>query len=248
MRELLERADRVLIGGHRGCACRYPENSIEAMEHGLLSGADYLEIDIQLTKDGVPVVYHDTALEKRTSLRGYVHEYTLAELRENCPGLCTFEEAMSWGRERSAWFALEIKSVPMDMQAVNLRLMEAMIPVLEKMGMKKRVFVFGADYQVLKRLKELDPEVEIGLIVPFIPADPVELMKSMDALVYLAYIYNMTPDIIRRLKAEGYYVSGAILRDEKWMERACECGVTMFESDYPGKARRISVIDAERRF
>ena len=60
MREVLEHADRVLIGGHRGSACRYPENSIEAMEHGLLSGADYLEIDIQLTRDGVPVVYHDT--------------------------------------------------------------------------------------------------------------------------------------------------------------------------------------------
>ena len=42
MRELLEHADRVLIGGHRGSACLYPENSIEAMEHGLLSGADYL--------------------------------------------------------------------------------------------------------------------------------------------------------------------------------------------------------------
>ena len=119
------------------------------MEHGLLSGADYLEIDIQLTRDGVPVVYHDTALEKRTALHGYVHEHTLDRLRENCPGLCTFEEAMRWGSEREAWFALEIKTVPLDMQEVN--------------------FVFGPDYQVLKRMKQLDPEVEIGLIVPFIP-------------------------------------------------------------------------------
>ena len=137
MRELLEHADRVLIGGHRGSACRYPENSIEAMEHGLLSGADYLEIDIQLTRDGVPVVYHDTALEKRTALHGYVHEHTLDRLRENCPGLCTFEEAMRWGSEREAWFALEIKTVPLDMQEVNFRLLEAMVPVLEKTGMKK---------------------------------------------------------------------------------------------------------------
>lgn len=239
MRELLEHTDQVLIGGHRGCACRYPENSIEAMEHGLLSGADYLEIDIQLTKDGVPVVYHDTALEKRTGLYGYVHEHTLAELRENSPGLCTFEEAMRWGSGRTAWFALEIKTVPLDMQEVNFRLLEAMIPILEKTGMKKRVFVFGPDYQVLKRLKQLDPEVEIGLIVPFIPADPVELMRSMEAMVYLSYIYNMTPEMIRRLQEQGYYVSGAILREEKWVERAYECGVNMFESDYPGKARRL---------
>ena len=239
MRELLEHADRVLIGGHRGSACLYPENSIEAMEHGLLSGADYLEIDIQLTRDGVPVVYHDTALEKRTALHGYVHEHTLDRLRENCPGLCTFEEAMRWGSEREAWFALEIKTVPLDMQEVNFRLLEAMVPVLERTGMKKRVFVFGPDYQVLKRMKQLDPEVEIGLIVPFIPEDPVELMKSMDAMVYLTYIYNITPDMIDGLKAHGYYVSSAILREEKWMERAYACGVTMFEADYPEMARRL---------
>ena len=52
MRELLEHADRVLIGGHRGSACLYPENSIEAMEHGLLSGADYLEIDLSRYRSG----------------------------------------------------------------------------------------------------------------------------------------------------------------------------------------------------
>ena len=46
----------------------------------------------------------------------------------------------------------------------------------------------------------------------------------------------MTPEIIRDLKEHGYYVSGAILREEKWVRRAVELGVTMFESDYPGKA------------
>ena len=121
MRELLEHADRVLIGGHRGSACRYPENSIEAMEHGLLSGADYLEIDIQLP-------------------------HLMASSKVQRPG-----------------------QFSLDMQEVNFRLLEAMVPVLERTGMKKRVFVFGPDYQVLKRMKQLDPEVEIGLIVPFIP-------------------------------------------------------------------------------
>lgn len=237
MRELLEQAGRVLVGGHRGCVCRYPENSLDAMEHGLLSGADYLEIDIQLTRDRIPVVYHDTALEKRTSLSGYVHDHDLSELRENVPGLCTLKEAMEWGQKRSAWFALEIKTVPADMQEVNLRLVETMAAVLAETEMKRRVFAFGPDYQVLARLKQLDPELDIGLIVPFVPKDPVALMESMDAMVYLSYVYNMTPEIIRDLKRSGYYVSGAILREDKWVDRALEYGVNMFESDYPAVVR-----------
>ena len=60
-------------------------------------------------------------------------------------------------------------------------------------------------------------------------------MRSMDALVYLSYVYNMTPEIISRLKENGYYVSGAILREEQWEQAAMELGVTMFESDEPGR-------------
>lgn len=239
MRELLNRTNRILIGGHRGCICRYPENSIAAMEHGLLMGADYLEIDIQLTKDGTAVVWHDTRLEKKTRLQGYVHEHILEELRGEGPGLCTFQEAMEWGRGRKAWFGLEIKTVPADMQEVNKRLMDTMVPLLRKCEMADRVFVFGADYQVLQYLKRLAPEVEIGLIVPFVPPDPVGLMKSMDALIYLSYIYNMTPEIIRNLQENDFYVSGAILREDQWVRRACEYGVNMFESDYPGEAKRF---------
>ena len=160
----------------------------------------------------MPVVHHDTALEKRTALHGYVHEHTLDRLRENCPGLCTFEEAMRWGSEREAWFALEIKTVPLDMQEVNF-------PSAGGHGScsgenrHEECIRIRSGLSGPKRMKQLDPEVEIGLIVPFIPEDPVELMKSMDAMVYLTYIYNITPDMIDGLKGtrilcERRYIKG----------------------------------------
>lgn len=235
----LEQADRVLIGGHRGCSCEYPENSIAAMAEGLRQGADYLEIDIQLTKDHVPVVYHDVRLETKTDISGYVHEFDLQVLKEHVPGLCTLQEAMEWGCLCDAYFALEIKSVPLDMQAVNKELIDRMLPVIKTTGMIGQVFLFGADYQVLRYAKEKNPKIQIGLIVPFVPADPVELMRSVDAFVYLSYVYNMTPKIIEDLKHNGYYVSGAILREERWVRRAGELEVAMFESDDPGQAKEL---------
>ena len=233
MRQFLKEADHILIGGHRGCSCEYPENSIAAMEEGLRQGADYLEIDIQLTKDKTPVVVHDVRLEKQTGLRGYVHEYTLKELKEEIPGLCTLKEALVWGQKSRACFGLEMKTVPVDMQPWNMELAELTGELLGQTGMKERVFVFGPDYQVLKRLKTLYRDVEIGLIVPFVPLAPVRLMEEMEALVYLSYVYNMTPEIIRKLQANGFYVSGAILKEERWVRRAKELGVNMFESDDP---------------
>lgn len=233
MRELLKSAGRLLIGGHRGCMCEYPENSIMAMEEGMRRGCDYLEIDIQLTKDGIPVVFHDTSLEEKTPLSGYVHDVTYAQLKTHVPALNTMQEVLEWGKLRKAWFALELKTVPLDMQQYNFMLVEKMAALLRETGMIDRVFVFGLDYQVLQHLHKVDSTVAIGLIVPFVPADPVQLMRDMHATVYLSYIFNMTPDIIQKLHENGYYVSGAILREECWIDRARSLGVDMFESDEP---------------
>ncbi|MBR2999643.1 MAG: glycerophosphodiester phosphodiesterase [Oscillospiraceae bacterium] len=233
MKKLLQTSDHLLIGGHRGCECELPENSIAAMERGIHDGADYLEIDVQLTRDGVPVIYHDVRLEDKTSLTGYVHEFTESELREVVPGFCTLREAMRWGKQANAWFGLELKGVPLDTQPYNLRLVELISSVLREEGMTDHVFVFGLDYQVLRHLREVDPDVPIGLIIADVPQDPVALMKEMDACIYLAYIWQMTPQIIHDLHAAGYYVDGAILRDKKWQARARELGVDMFETDYP---------------
>lgn len=233
VKKYLERAERILIGGHRGCRCGFPENSIEAMEEGIKRGADYLEIDIQLSADKVPVVIHDVRMEEKTALSGYVHEHNFQELKEAVPGLCTLKEALTWGRGRDVCFALEMKTVPLEMQAWNMELAELTGALLYKTGMTDQVFVFGPDYQVLKHLKDFYRDVNIGLIVPFVPEDPVELMRRMEAVVYLSYIYNMTPEIIQDLQKNGYFVSGAILRDEYWVKRAVECGVNMFETDEP---------------
>lgn len=235
MRELLKHAGRTLVGGHRGCICDYPENSIAAMEEGMGRGADYLEIDVQITRDGIPVVFHDTRLEQRTELEGYVHETDYRLMKERIPGICTLHEAMEWGALRGAWFGLELKTVALDMQPSNLKLAEAIPEVLTCTDMLERVFVFGPDYQVLKRLRQIHRQVALGLIVPFVPADPVGLMRDMDAAVYLSYIYNMTPGIIKDLHEHGFYVSGAILREERWVERARDLGADMFETDYPEK-------------
>ncbi len=233
MKKLLQTSDHILIGGHRGCECELPENSIAAMERGIHDGADYLEIDVQLTKDGVPVIYHDMRLEEKTCLNGYVHEFTEAELRKAVPGFCTLKEAMHWGKQANAWFGLELKGTPIDTQTTNMRMVELLSEIVREEGMTEHVFAFGLDYQVLRHLREIDKEIPIGLIIANVPQDPVALMREMDACIYLGYIWQMTPQIIKDLHDAGFYVDGAILRDKKWQARAKEMGVDMFETDFP---------------
>lgn len=231
--DYIKNSSKVLVGGHRGCVCQYFENTIPAMEQALSDGADYLEIDIQLTRDGEIVVYHDTELSRKTGLQGYVHEYVYSEIKEALPQLNTLKEVLVWAKEKKAYLLLELKSVPLDMQDSCMLLVKKLAWMVRELGMLGQVLAFGADYMVLSQLKREEPSFPIGLIVPFVPADPVKLMKEMDAVLYLSYIYNMTGDMINRLHQEGYLVDGAILRDEKWIRRARELGVDMYESDNP---------------
>ena len=235
MKKLLQTSDHILIGGHRGCECELPENSIAAMERGMNDGADYLEIDVQLTKDEVPVIYHDMRLERKTSLTGYVHEFTEAELSEAVPGFCTLREAMHWGKKANAWFGLELKGIPLVTQPTNMRLVELLSQIVREEGMTDHVCAFSLDFQVLKHLRDIDPDIPIGLIIANVPQDPVALMKEMDACIYLGYIWQMTPQIINDLHEAGYYVDGAILREKMWQTRARELGVDMFETDFPSE-------------
>lgn len=74
------RSSYPLVFGHRGGAALAPENTLAAFERGLASGADGIECDVRLSRDGVPVVIHDATLDRTTDARGPVAACSAREL------------------------------------------------------------------------------------------------------------------------------------------------------------------------
>jgi glycerophosphoryl diester phosphodiesterase len=68
------------VFAHRGGSALAPENTLAAFDAGLAAGADGLELDVRLTRDGVVVVHHDASLDRTTNLRGPIAEYAADEL------------------------------------------------------------------------------------------------------------------------------------------------------------------------
>ena len=69
---------RLWIGGHRGHTSAARENTTANFTEVLGMGVDYIEIDVQLTRDRQAVIFHDMALEERTPLHGHIRDYTVA--------------------------------------------------------------------------------------------------------------------------------------------------------------------------
>lgn len=88
------------IIGHRGARGLAPENTIAALSKGLEHGADELEIDVRVTRDGIPVLHHDARIQSGNQKVSIV-AYMLAELREHKPDLVTLDEALKFVANRA---------------------------------------------------------------------------------------------------------------------------------------------------
>ncbi|WP_295732134.1 glycerophosphodiester phosphodiesterase family protein [uncultured Muribaculum sp.] len=132
----------VLVVAHRGDWRYAPENSLAAIRHSIDIGVDIVELDLQLTKDSVLMVMHDSRLERTTTGKGRVGEWTLDSLRtlklKNGAGirtihsLPTLEEAMLAAKGR----------VLVNLDKAD-RYFDLLMPVLEKTGTTEQVIMKG---------------------------------------------------------------------------------------------------------
>ncbi|MCB9984033.1 MAG: glycerophosphoryl diester phosphodiesterase [Rhodospirillales bacterium] len=111
------------IIGHRGCAAYAPENTLEGLHTAADMGVEWVEFDVKLTKDQVPILFHDEDLERTTNGSGAVKDFTLTELKEldagswfsdGFFGVCipTLEQAVDVLIERDLGVNVEIKPCP----------------------------------------------------------------------------------------------------------------------------------------
>ncbi len=93
-----------LIIAHRGASAEAPENTLAAFRRALALGVNGMELDVRVTRDGVPVVYHDATLVRLTGRRGRIVQLTLGALREiqvRGEGVPTLAEVLALVRDRA---------------------------------------------------------------------------------------------------------------------------------------------------
>lgn len=111
------------IIGHRGASTYAPENTLEAIHTAADLGAEWVELDVKLTKDGVPIIFHDDTLDRTTNGSGRVADMTYDEIKELDAGswfgesfigakIPTLEQAVDVLIERGLGLNLEIKPCP----------------------------------------------------------------------------------------------------------------------------------------
>ena len=180
-----------LIIAHRGDSAHRPENTLASFASALEQGADLVEFDIQLSKDGQVVVIHDPTLDRTTSGRGKVSELTLAEIRSVSAGyperfgaafagerVPVLAEVLGLLRGR-AKAMIEIKSDSVT-DAEEDGIEALMIAEIRRAGMENEVALISFDRRALGRCRALAPELVRGHL--FYRATPEEVLEGAGAV------------------------------------------------------------------
>jgi len=153
------------VFAHRGGAGLAPENTIPAFDHGLSLGADGLELDVHLSRDGVVVVHHDRTLDRTTNLTGAIAERTASELARADAGY-RFERGgdFPWrGRGAGVPALAEVLArhrdtpIIIELKENAPALAQAALDVVRRAGALERVCFGSFGLRVLRTIRASEP-------------------------------------------------------------------------------------------
>ena len=188
---------RPLLVGHRGAMAVAPENTLPAFTAGLAGGADILELDVQLSRDGQVMLFHDENLLAKTGIPGRVADHDAAYLQtldvgrhfgEQFSGVTMprLADILTWAKGQVA-LMIELKHGPV----FNPALDQATVRLVAQHGMVDEVILSSFDQAALQRVKQLNPAIATSFIYvgrfldPLLPAQGLTLDALSPATNYL---------------------------------------------------------------
>jgi glycerophosphoryl diester phosphodiesterase len=248
-----------LIIGHRGAASHAPENTIAAFTRALRDGADGIEFDVRLARDGVPVVIHDATLQRTGLINGAIADLSSYQLktidvgswfnqahpsaasaeyaRETVPTLKQVFEVLAGTR---ALLYLEMKCV----QEESEQLAAEVVKLIRKCSLADRVIVESFELSALETVKRIDAGIRTAaLFEPRLnrPIALIRRMKIVDLARYcdadeIALHYAL---VSRRLleRASQYSLETVVwtVDDPQWIQRARSLGIKALITNNPAK-------------
>jgi glycerophosphoryl diester phosphodiesterase len=220
---------RPLIIAHRGFSSRYLENTLAAVNAALQLSVDFVEIDVQETRDGELIVFHDYRLNRICGVRGRVRHKTLAEIRRLNPQVPTLREVLAACRGR-ARVLIEIK------RADPRKIAE----LIAKLRMEREVIVFSLSVPRMKEFAAVAPGVpRFGLIA----RNPLWALARLKAAVNVEGLgisrrLVTSPRVVRRLHERGWKVFVWTVNREVEIKKLAGWGVDGIITNYPDRAKQ----------
>ncbi|NBD25660.1 glycerophosphodiester phosphodiesterase [Paenibacillus glycinis] len=237
----------VTIVAHRGCSGVAPENTMAAFKLALGEpDIAIIELDVHLSKDGVPVVIHDHTLDRTTNGSGLVQAYTLEELRQLDAGgkfapefaaerIPTLEDVLELAKGRCK-LHVELKMLANEYAGIE----EKVVSLIQRHGMQDEVVLSSFNHDSMKRAYGLDPSIATGLIFLGKPTLLAEQLRYTGATSVSMHYAFMTPELAEEMAVLGIDLGVWTVDEPEVLARIIKAYPGMrITTNYPDRVLRI---------
>ena len=250
-------AQRIVVHGHRGAAAVRPENTLASFQEAIRSGADYIELDVAITRDDVLVVAHDPVVNVKICQgpagKRPIRELSLREVREyDCgslpnpvfprqtavPGarIPTLDEVLDLARTSQIRFNIEIKSSEKWPQYTPPpdEFARMVVAAVRKHKLEKRVLVQSFDFRVVKALTAGAPDLAVAALYSGTDRGFVEIARETGVRVVTPNFGLITAEKVKAAHEAGLQViPWTPDRASDW-DRLIDAGVDGLITNEPG--------------
>jgi glycerophosphoryl diester phosphodiesterase len=217
---------------------------MSAFRRAVELGAQFIETDLQITRDARVIAIHDLTLERTTDGQGSVHQQTLNEIRaldagkwfpsnppESFAGerVPTLKEIIQFAEERDVDFYLEIKS------GANWGVEHAVVAAVRELNAVARVVLLSFDSSTLDSIYRLDETIMTGFLCEIPSNDLVERAVRVGARQLAPRGDLITPALVQKAHGAGLQVVTWTINEPEQMRRLIEAGVNGIMTDYPDR-------------
>ena len=191
---------------HRGFSGVYPENTMLAFRKAIEIGADGIELDVHLSKDGQVMIIHDEALKRTTGLDGVVSDYTRAELEKISAGktkndefgftpIPSLEEYLAFMAEHKDKFTnIELKTAPVYYPEIEEKTLE----LVRKFDLEKNIIYSSFNWLSIERMQRLGTISETGLLFSGMKLyNQAHIIKSLGINYFHPDFNDLTDEIVK---------------------------------------------------
>ncbi len=225
------------IIAHRGFSSIAPENTLAAFELAIARGASSIEFDIQLSADSVPVVFHDSTLDRITGVSGKVRDKNLSELQTLNAGkwfsdefsdekIPTLKEALAILKNVDKFLYFDVKP---HCEWSDAEVAE-FVKTLKGSGIKEKCVITSFSDRFLGQVRRLDGDLAIGHIVANLEAYKTQLAQAVahrdDLITSLYSVLLENPALIAESHSQGVDIVAWTVDDRSDMQQLIDLGIT----------------------
>lgn len=246
----IAKSNRFFVAGHRGICAKYPENTLLSVKEAIDLGVDMVEIDIALSKDNIPMLCHDSTLDRTTNGTGLVSDYTCDELKRFDAGIKfgkifeglkmpTFEEFCDMMRE----YPEVLINVDLKAGEGVIKAAQITADIIKQYGYEERCVFNSLDGDVIAYMHDVHGFFTEGApegfyrMTNFVPGKNGTYSKMWSICIF---IRDLSPELVQKFKNMGLLVWCWGADDEKTIEYALQCGVSLAVCNDPAKCLRIT--------